>query len=652
MFYPQAMTKVRLIIPSRDLMAITNELAELGVFHQSDSSITQPEQAPGKANSWRDQANAYTALERRVLGLIQILNVGENPAPAPDGAAMVDIEAVQPGVETIEREVKTIRDQVASEQKRLEQLESILNQLEPIAGIDLDLDALRQPGYVHSILGVIPTANIDRLQTSLARIPFVFVILRQDPQRGVVWLAGLKRDADVLDRAARSAYLNPLNLPETYKGRPAQIIALLHRDIDEIHKRLSGLNAGLDRLRGEHQRELRSLLAQVRSSRILAEAIARFGKLDYTYVISGWVPSSRIANFSKCLHQVSEDLIIETVQYQRDSAEADVPVALYNPAVVRPFESFVLNYSHPRYQEIDPTFFLSLTFPLLFGAMFGDVGQGLLLAVLGRVLSSRKVKFLNPLAGLAGIITACGVSAAIFGFLYGSIFGFEDVLPALVLRPITNILETMALAISIGVILLSIGFIISIVNSLTSKNWGQLIFSPHGLAGLMLYWSLVGLALEVILGKHPIPLFVFAILALLSALAMVFTEPLERWVEGHRPLVEGGFGMNTVQSFFELFETLIGLLSNSISFVRVGAFAVAHVGLTTVIFILAGLISPGHGVGYWVVVAIGNLFIIGFEGLIVGIQTMRLNYYEFFSKFFTGGGVQYEPLTLQPRAEK
>ena len=93
-------------------------------------------------------------------------------------------------------------------------------------------------------------------------------------------------------------------------------------------------------------------------------------------------------------------------------------------------------------------------------------------------------------------------------------------------------------------------------------------------------------------------------------------------------------------------------MSNSISYVRVAAFAIAHAGLSAVVFILATLISPSHGFGYWIVVVLGNLFIIGFEGMIVGIQSMRLEFYELFSKFFKGGGMHYEPLTLQPKVQE
>ena len=126
----------------------------------------------------------------------------------------------------------------------------------------------------------------------------------------------------------------------------------------------------------------------------------------------------------------------------------------------------------------------------------------------------------------------------------------------------------------------------------------------------------------------------------------MLSEVLINLVEGHRPLIEGGIGTYFIQAPVELFEAVISLLSNSLSFVRVGAFAVAHGGLSSAIFILAELASPTHGLGYWIVVIIGNIFIVGFEGLIVGIQTMRLHYYEFLGKFFTGGGMRFEPLTL------
>jgi V/A-type H+-transporting ATPase subunit I len=157
---------------------------------------------------------------------------------------------------------------------------------------------------------------------------------------------------------------------------------------------------------------------------------------------------------------------------------------------------------------------------------------------------------------------------------------------------------------------------------------------------------LLGLGASLVLANFPIPTLVFIVLALISGTAVTLSEVLKHLVERHRPLIEGGIPMFAFQTFVELFEKLISLFSNSMSFVRVGAFAVAHAGLSGAIFVLAELVGGGpQSVPYWIVVVLGNIFIVGFEGLIVGIQTMRLHYYEFFSKFFVGGGIAYEPLT-------
>jgi V/A-type H+-transporting ATPase subunit I len=259
---------------------------------------------------------------------------------------------------------------------------------------------------------------------------------------------------------------------------------------------------------------------------------------------------------------------------------------------------------------------------------------------------------LRSLASLGGLVFACGLSAILFGFLYGSIFGVESILPALWIRPMQNIMDILLVAIGAGVVLLSGGFILNMLNAWRTRDWGRLLVDHNGLAGFLLYWSSLGLLLEVFTGRYPIKPLIFIGMMSLAGLTVMFSEILARLLANHRPLLEDGIATYAIQAVFELFETLIGFLSNTLSYVRVGAFAVAHVGLSAVIFILANLVSPVQGIGYWIVVALGTLFIVGFEGLIIGIQTMRLEYYEFFSKFFTGGGLHYKPFTLSPNSEK
>ncbi len=654
MFFPEAMTEIELIIPSKDLLPVTKVLAGQGIFHQVDASYLDAEGRPESVASWKEQAADYAALERQINATMQALAVEEGSPPPVDQDTIVDIEAVRPLVEQIETEVKGANDQLTAGKKHIEQQRNHIDQIEPITDVDLDMGMLRDPHYIHSILGNMPTVNLERLETSLSRVPHVLLTLRKGQENSVVWLIGANFNADILERAARSAYLNPLELSEIHEGTPSGIVKSLNADIDKTQKDIEKHEAKLAELKEIHKQQLRELLWQVRASRLLADAMARFGRLHYTYLIVGWVPSSRLGALTQKLKEVSKDIALEaTPSPQRGSANHNVPVALENPGILGAFQSLTTTYARPRYEEIDPTILITLTFPLLFGAMFGDVAHGLLLALLGGLIASKTVPALRSMASLGTVVLVCGLVATLFGFIYGSIFGLENILPNvpalkpfILIQPMESRIQILLIAIGVGVVLLSIGFLLNLINAWKARDWARLFFDPNGLVGLVLYWSLLGLGGSLALPNFPVPTPIFIILSLISGTAVTLSEVLKHLVEGHRPLIEGGIPMFAFQAFVELFEKLISLFSNSMSFVRVGAFAVAHAGLSGAIFVLAELVGGGpQSVPYWIVVVLGNIFIVGFEGLIVGIQTMRLHYYEFFSKFFVGGGIPYEPLT-------
>jgi V/A-type H+-transporting ATPase subunit I len=659
------MTELELIIPEKDLLPVTKVLAGRGVFHQVDASYLSSDEASKSLGTWKEQAAAYSALERQILLTMQALAVDEGPPLSIEEETMVDLGTVRPLVDQIERDVKNSNDQLIENQNKLENLRSHILQLEPIAEVDLDISLLRNQQYIYSTLGTMPAVNLERLETSLARIPYVLMTLRKEREDAVVWLTGARFNADILDRAARSAYLNPLELSDTHEGTPSEIIKSLRQEIENTQKEIENQKSAIVRLHDAYEKQLQTLLWQVRASKLLADAMARFGKLNYTYLIVGWVPTSKLEALTQQLKQISKNIVIEaTPSLQRGSMTHSVPVALENTGMFGAFQTLVTTYARPRYEEIDPTVLMTITFPLLFGAMFGDVGHGLLLVLLGWLLSSKRVEALKGMSALGSIVLACGAVAMIFGFLYGSLFGseafFHDLFGfgALWIEPLHEINQILAVSIGAGVVILSLGFLLNIYNAWRAREWGRLLFDHHGVAGLLLYWSLLGIGASALLPAFPVPTLVFVILAIVAALMVMFSEVFKHLLEGHRPLVEDGIFTYLIQAGVELFETLISSLSNSVSYVRVGAFAVAHGGLSSVIFILAELMGGGEGIFsvivYWLIVVVGNLFIVGFEGLIVGIQTMRLEYYEFFSKFFEGGGMSYEPLTplATARSEK
>lgn len=655
MFLPQAMTEIELVVPEKDVLAVTELLAEQGVFHPVDVSHLSLEAESGSEDNWQQRFAAYSALERRVLALMKTLNVEEGqPSPELAKLQLIDIDLVSLTIDHIEQEIQEITRDLEQGQKRLEQLQRYIYQLEPLMHLDIDISALRSLRYLVALLGIMPADNVERLRTSLIHIPYVLLILREENRQAVVLLVGARRDAGILERAARSAYLNPLKLPDDYRGTPDQIIAAVRAGIKRMEQHIADQKVEIERRHNTLGRQLRALLWRLRISRMVAEAVVRYGKRHYTYLIVGWVPTDRVENLSQQLHQVSSAIFIEARTPVRHNENQNVPTSLNNPPFLRPFQQLVTNYGYPRYAEIDPTPLMALTYPLIFGIMFGDVGHGAVMTLLGGLLISRRVKVLRGLGDLGPLIFLCGLVATLFGFLYGSVFGLEHILPALWLRPLRNISDILLVTVITGTALLNIGFLCYLANAWLARDWGHFISGRNGIAGIVLYWALVGFVVKTFAPNLPIPLSstIFGLLAGIAGIAIVFEGVLSNWIAGRRPLLESGFGTYLVQAFFELFETLLGFLSNTLSYVRMGAFAVAHGGLSAVVFILAEMVSPSHGIGYWLVAALGNLVIIGFEGLIVGIQTLRLEYYEFFSKFFTGGGASYTPLKLLSQAKE
>ena len=291
----------------------------------------------------------------------------------------------------------------------------------------------------------------------------------------------------------------------------------------------------------------------------------------------------------------------------------------------------------------DPTMFVGLTYSFIFGVMFGDVGQGLLLMIGGGLVYKFKK------APLAGIIATAGVFSTIFGFLFGSIFGFEDVLPALWIRPIDHMttlpflgkLNTVFIvAVAFGMFLIMVAMVLHIINAVRGKNMESAWFDPNGAAGLVFYLAVV-VTVVLFMTGNPLPGgIVMAIMFGIPLLLIFFREPLTRMLQKRADKMETGKAMFVVQGFFELFETLLSYFSNTISFIRIGAFAVSHAAIMEVVLQLAGAES---GSPNWAGVIFGNLFVCGFEGLIVGIQVLRLEYYELFSRFYKGSGHAFDP---------
>jgi V/A-type H+-transporting ATPase subunit I len=234
----------------------------------------------------------------------------------------------------------------------------------------------------------------------------------------------------------------------------------------------------------------------------------------------------------------------------------------------------------------------------------------------------------------------------VFGFFFGSVFGKEDIIKPILFHPMENINTVLLGGVAIGVLFTTISFIYSLFNAVKRKDIEEGIFGKNGLAGIMFYWIILLTALSIYNQNGtvvPIPLIV-AVLCILLGFTVV-KHPAANLVKGQRPLYSESMRDYYIESGFGAFETLSSMVSNTISFIRVGAFALNHVGLFIAFLTIADMIKGG--VGGVIVLIIGNIIVICLEGMVVFIQGLRLEYYELFSKYYTGSGIEYNPVKIR-----
>jgi V/A-type H+-transporting ATPase subunit I len=312
-----------------------------------------------------------------------------------------------------------------------------------------------------------------------------------------------------------------------------------------------------------------------------------------------------------------------------------VPVTFKYPKFFGRFDTITSLYGTPNYNEINPTPILALSFPIIFGMMFGDIGHGLMLAALGLIF----YKFVKSLSKIGLYLAICGIFGCIIGaILYGEAFGIH-IYPGLI-TPIgveEDIMNLLTFALVVGVVQISLGMAIGIANNILQKKKVDAILV--GLPKMALY--IVSVMVVVLFGLDltdwiGLPLYMIMVPLFTFLLAKPIYEAVKHGMKkGLSALGEMGF---------ETFDTLIRFISNTVSYLRIFAMVVAHVMLTMVFYILGAM--AGGGVLGIVFAVLGNIFVVLLEGIIVLAQDLRLHFYEWFSRFYDDGGVRFTPFRL------
>ena len=420
----------------------------------------------------------------------------------------------------------------------------------------------------------------------------------------------------------------------------------LERRIDTLRARLATLDRYFSNLRDTAGQTLVDMSGPYREYGEVFTAMKLSLFSSKALFISGWMDERDREGLFDILRGICGDRFIAAVS---DHKDPDAPVRLINSRLLKPFELLVKTMGMPANSEIDPTPLTAVTFVIMFGLMFGDLGQGLVIAIGGLILkriAEQKGGSESSLGQAGGILIACGLSAALSGIFYGSIFSNEHLIPALLFHPMEEIMKLFSITILLGVLFISIGLGVNVINNLMNGDYTEALLEKRGLAIFILYGAVVLLAVRYITtGQGPVPwvVGVFIIVPLiLFSLRGVLGPAL---FKDHKPHDAVEY---IIETCMEILEIGLSMLANTISFIRVGAFALSHAGLGLVTYTLAGIVDPAmRSVGAVTIIIVGNIFIIGFESLICLIQSMRLEYYEFFSKFFRGDGMGFVPFTFK-----
>ena len=539
--------------------------------------------------------------------------------------------------------LKEYLEKIKEDQALIAKYQEALTQVKNIESLDVSLDDIFSCRYVYARAGRLPIDSVEKLKYYRNR-PFVFKSFSNDQSFSWCMYFTTPEYEREIDNIFSSLFFERIRIPDFVHGTPEKAEETLQTEINRLNGDIETKNQELQATTDDYSRRLSTLKGQLLFLNRIFEAKRYVVGLGDRFTISGF---TEVANVDKVKNQFAgiDDLEIE-VRPPGSDKRIMPPTKLKNGWFSRPFSIFVEMYGVPAYGGIDPTPFFAITYCLLFGVMFGDLGQGLLLALFGLILAKWKKSKLGEIA------IRIGLFSAFFGLLYGSFFGNEEILTPFytdVLHMASKPIEimdsgsTMTLligALSIGALLIILAIGMGIYTNLRKRKYIEAFFSHNGFAGLIFYvYVLVALALSM-LGLGNILTWPFLIPFIGVPLILIFMkEPIARKHEGKK-MFPSGIGGFVMEGFFELFDVVLSYVTNTMSFMRVGGFILSHAGMMLVVTSLMEMVGNSG----WLVGIFGNLFVMLLEGLIVGIQVLRLEYYEMFSRYYDGNGIAFQTI--------
>lgn len=552
-------------------------------------------------------------------------------------------------LKSAEQDLERININVSANIKEINEKRSIINEYRQILGklncIEheyISLDELRSLKYFEYQIGFLSKEDHIHVKKNYENINAIILRLgSSDQYKENMYIAFyIKQYKQEINQLLKSLNWQKIVIPESFIGTIKEIKDRLSNEIQTLENEISKIESKMSENKEETILLLNKVYTRVKLESKIHELRQRIIHGENIIIFNAWVREKDVNKIEEIVQNITDKYVVMARKPNELPDKLVPPTLLKNNWFCKPFESIVKLYGLPASNELDPTPFLAITFCLMFGIMFGDLGQGFVYFLAGLIFLFKKSETIG------GVLTRLGISSMIFGVVYGSFFGIEDIPILEHIRLITplessSILIILIMGIIVGIVMLTVSYLFGVVNYIKKKELQEALFGKNGVAGYLFFASLILTALSV---TKIVNLSVGTSLLFMgiSILLMIFKEPLTNLLLKKRPLIHGAKSEYYIESGFEGIETILSTLSNAISFIRVGAFALNHAGLFLAFLVISELM-PNVALEF-LILLIGNILILVLEGLVVFIQGLRLQYYEMFSKYFSGNGVEYKPI--------
>lgn len=670
MIFTEQMQQVVAVVLDHDTDGVTKELLRLGLLHFVRITEVDRDIGPQVEEVTPRVAEAMiTEIRRRIEGFFAM--VDDQPPSGEDlkveDLQAVDLEETTKILDNLSASVQTIRDRQSARQQEILRLEDIERQLQLFGSLSEVVEARSQYSYLSIQTGSIRKLLIESFDQALSDTPSVKMEIGTQEDQALLLLITMKRDETLTNRILDKFGWTDVHLPRELVGKKDQVQENLREKLELLKDEQEELKSKVESLIREKRPALEQMWTNLRLNELYARVQSFFSKTSRTVIFSGWLPSSKRPVLAEAIRRVTDGrCYLEWHQPREAEQPASVPVQMRNPKFLSPFQMLVTNYSIPEYGTIDPTPLVAVTFLIMFGLMFGDAGHGAVLLVLGLLGSILYKGARSAVRNLLHLIAYCGAAAVVAGILFGSYFGMKWFAPlwfdyhGVVAGHgggglVTDIYGVLAITVYFGIAVIALGLVLNWINCVAKSRWFRLFFDKGGLIGGWIYGA--GVYAAVYFVRHDyrqLPDLNLLFLLIGIPVLLLTLKPVLEY-SFHKP--RKPFTFFTPVDFFmewivEILEIFSGYLANTLSFMRVAGLGIAHVSLVIAFFSIADMLSGPSGsytIGSYLVLVAGNVLIILLEGLSAGIQSLRLNYYEFFSKYFSGSGRAYAPVSLRKK---